>query len=136
MRIRMITLPLRESAEDFLFLDCFNRFTSEIRPDGLLVYIIIQLIQKNRKYNRIDHLRYDDSSQIEENMNTAADHKGSDILVESEADVTDADQKERCLDIVIIKDPIAVAGHISDPGIDQRIIAKQPSSKQIKQDSG
>ena len=136
MRIRMITLPLRESAEDFLFLDCFNRFTSEIRPDGLLVYIIIQLIQKNRKYNRIDHFRYDDSSQIEENMNTAADHKGSDILVESEADVTDADQKERCLDIVIIKDPIAVAGHIPDPGLHHRIIAKQPSSKQIKQESG
>ena len=107
--------------------------SSVIGSSGLLVDVVIQLVQKNREDDGVDHLRYDDPSQIEKQMDPASDQKCRNILADSVSQVTDADQQQGRLDIIIIEYAITISGKVSDQGVDQSIEAQDPSAEEIKQ---
>ena len=96
--------------------------------------------QKQAVYNQrdqcsIDHFRYNDPSQIEEQADPSAKEKLKKINHQIIDQIAECDQKYRHLDIIIIKNAITETVEVSDIGEEEHMKSQHRSVKNIHQDT-
>ena len=65
-------------------------------------------------------------------MNPSPDQEGGNVLVKAVQQIRPGNQQKRCLDIIIIKDPVGKAGQITDPGVSQGIEAGSGAGDEVQ----
>ena len=96
-----------------------------------LVNMVNQTVGDNGQNQGIQNLRYDDSSQVKKEIDSSPHQEGKAVLADSVKQIRHTDQKQRGFDIVIIKNTVKISGKISDPHVEQSLVADDCLKKQV-----
>ena len=95
--------------------------TSSVSHTQLLVDPVKKPVKHNGQYQCVKHLRQNHTPEVAEKMNSPPHQKHKTILHDPIYQIGNRDQKQWCLDVIVIKNAIKISAEIPNPKIDQRI---------------